>query len=61
MEIGSVLRAAENQLRECRMDACVVNGPAYGEGLGLMTGPGQCEPMAGQPELFGALAKWIGT
>ncbi|HEX5221793.1 MAG TPA: phosphopantothenoylcysteine decarboxylase, partial [Verrucomicrobiae bacterium] len=56
----SVLRAAENQMRECRTDACVVNGPAYGDGLGLMTGPGQCEPMAGQMELFEALAKLMG-
>ena len=56
---ASVLRAAENQMRECRTDACVVNGPAYGEGLGLMTGPGRCEPMVGQPELFEALAKLI--
>lgn len=56
---ASVLRAAEKQMRECRTDACVVNGPAYGEGLGLMTGPGQCEAMAGQPELFEALAKMI--
>ena len=56
---ASVLRAAENQMRECRTDACVVNGPAYGEGLGLMTGPGQCAPLAGQPELFEALAKLI--
>jgi len=57
---ASVLRAGENQIRECRTDACVVNGPAYGDGLGLITGPGQCEPMAGQPELFEALAKLIG-
>ncbi len=57
---ASVLRAGENQMRECRTDACVVNGPAYGDGLGLITGPGQCEPMAGQPELFEALASVIG-
>lgn len=57
---ASVLRAGENQIRECRTDACVVNGPAYGDGLGLITGPGQCEPMAGQPELFEALAQLIG-
>jgi len=56
---ANVLRAAENQMRECRTDACVVNGPAYGEGLGLMTEPGQCQPMAGQPALFEALAKLI--
>jgi len=57
---ASVLRAAENQMRECHTDACVVNGPAYGEGRGLITGPGQCEPMVGQPELFAALAGLIG-
>lgn len=56
---ASVLSAAESQMRECRTDACVVNGPAYGEGLGLMTAPGQCLSMAGQPELFEALAKLI--
>lgn len=57
---AGALRAAENQMRECRTDACVVNGPAYGEGLGLLTRPGQCEPMAGPPALFAALAKLIG-
>lgn len=58
---ASVLRAAENQMRECQTDACVVNGPAYGAGLGLLTGPGQCQPMTGQSELFEALAKLIGS
>jgi len=53
----SVLRAAEKQMRECHTDACVVNGPAYGDGLGLMTAPGQCASIVGQPELFEALAK----
>lgn len=56
---ASVLRAAEAQLRECRTDACVANGPAYGEGLGLMTGPGQCAALAGHAELFEALAQMI--
>lgn len=56
---ASVLRAAENQMRQCRTDACVVNGPAYGEGLGLMTEPGQCESITDQPELFAALANLI--
>lgn len=56
---ASVLRAAESQLRECRTDACVANGPAYGEGLGLVTGPGCCLPLAGHLELFAALAELI--
>jgi phosphopantothenoylcysteine synthetase/decarboxylase len=56
---ASVLRAAENQLRECRTDFCVANGPAYGAGFGLVTGAGQCVPLAGQAELFEALAEMI--
>jgi phosphopantothenoylcysteine synthetase/decarboxylase len=28
------------QLHLCRTDACVVNGPAYGDGLALLTGEG---------------------
>jgi hypothetical protein len=31
-----VLRLAEKQISECRTDACVVNGAAYGEGFGLV-------------------------
>jgi phosphopantothenoylcysteine decarboxylase/phosphopantothenate--cysteine ligase len=31
-----VLRLAEKQMSECRTDACVVNGAAYGEGFGLV-------------------------
>jgi len=31
-----VLRNAERQLAESRTDACVTNGPAYGEGFGLL-------------------------
>jgi phosphopantothenate---cysteine ligase (CTP) len=57
---ASVLRAAENQLRECRTDLCVANGPAYGAGFGLVSGAGRCTHLAGQPELFEALAKLIG-
>jgi phosphopantothenate---cysteine ligase (CTP) len=35
---AGVLRAAEEQLARCCMDACVANGPAYGPGFGLVTG-----------------------
>lgn len=55
----SVLRAAEGQLRDCRTDACVANGPAYGAGFGLVTGAGSCVNLSGQPELFAALAKFL--
>ncbi|MDW8308548.1 MAG: phosphopantothenoylcysteine decarboxylase [Verrucomicrobiales bacterium] len=33
---ASALAAAAHQVAECRTDACVVNGPAYGEGFGLV-------------------------
>src|SRR6185436_9168041 len=33
---ASVIRAAEKQIAECLMDACVANGPAYGLGFGLV-------------------------
>lgn len=56
---ASVLRAAENQLRECRTDLCVANGPAFGSGFGLVSGPGHCLDLPGQPELFAALGKLL--
>ena len=34
---ASVVAAAQQQLAECRTDACVANGPAYGEGFGIVT------------------------
>ena len=33
---GSALEAAAAQISECRTDACVVNGPSYGEGFGVL-------------------------
>lgn len=56
---ASVLRAAESQLRECRTDACVANGPAYGKGFGLVTGAGRCEHLTDGDELFAALEELI--
>jgi phosphopantothenate---cysteine ligase (CTP) len=32
-----VIRQARAQMTDCRTDACVANGPAYGEGFGLLT------------------------
>ena len=56
---ADVLRAAENQLRECRTDACVANGPTFGPGFGLVNGPGQCLPLSDTAQLFDALEKLI--
>ncbi len=31
-----VIRTGEKQIAECRLNACVANGPAYGDGFGLL-------------------------
>jgi len=56
------LAAAERQLRECRTDACVVNGRAYGDGFGLVTGgPGRCAHLANAGALYEALESYAAT
>lgn len=52
--VAAVL-AARAQLAGCRTDACVANGPAYGEGFGLVTAAGQCMHLADRTTLFDAL------
>lgn len=54
-----VLAAAEQQLRDCRTDVCVANGPAYGSGFGIVTEPGQCRHVPETAALFDALARLI--
>lgn len=56
---ASIQRAAEAQLRDCRTDVCVLNGPAYGDGFGLVSKPGPSRHLAGQTELFAALAEIV--
>ena len=51
----AVLRAAENQLAECRTSACVANGPAYGTGFGLITGPDSLLELDDTAALFQSL------
>ncbi len=52
---------AERQLRECRTEACVANGPAYGEGFGLVAAGRPVIHLADEAELFPALAGMIGA
>jgi phosphopantothenate---cysteine ligase (CTP) len=52
--VAAVL-AAQAQLAACRTDACVANGPAYGEGFALVTTAGQCMHLAERTRLFDAL------
>jgi len=56
---ASVIRFAEEQLGECRTDACVANGRAYGDGFGLVTGAGKHAHLRGKAELFDKLENFI--
>jgi phosphopantothenoylcysteine decarboxylase/phosphopantothenate--cysteine ligase len=56
---ASVISLGERQLAECRTDACVVNGRAYGHGFGLVTGPGQCTHIRDMAGLFRTLEELI--
>jgi phosphopantothenate---cysteine ligase (CTP) len=52
---AAVIAAAGKQIRECLTDACVANGPAYGEGFGLVRHNGQCAHITDAAALFEAL------
>jgi len=54
-----VIEVAQRQIAGNRTDACVVNGAAYGDGFGLVAGPGRCEHLADAPALYNSLAGLI--
>jgi phosphopantothenate---cysteine ligase (CTP) len=54
-----VIREAEKQLAVCLTDACVTNGPAYGEGFGLVQGGGDVKHLKDRTALFEALEKFV--
>jgi phosphopantothenoylcysteine decarboxylase/phosphopantothenate--cysteine ligase len=56
---GSVA-AARSQIDDCSTDLCVVNGPAYGEGFGLVQSKGEAVHLANSPVLFDVLEKMAG-
>jgi phosphopantothenoylcysteine decarboxylase/phosphopantothenate--cysteine ligase len=56
---ASVMRLAEQQLADCRTDACVANGPAYGAGFGLVRGGGEVTHLPDAAALFAALEEFI--
>lgn len=53
------IRQAEKQLGICLTDASVVNGPAYGEGFGLVLGGGEYAHLENNEQLFEELEKFI--
>lgn len=54
-----VIRAAEKQIAECRIDACVANGPAYGDGFGWVKPDGSCTHVENKAALFEILERSI--
>jgi phosphopantothenoylcysteine decarboxylase/phosphopantothenate--cysteine ligase len=52
--LAAMARAGE-QIQASRTDACVVNGPAYGSGFGVVSATGHCLDAGSREELFRAL------
>jgi phosphopantothenate---cysteine ligase (CTP) len=55
---ADAIAAARNQIADCSTDLCVVNGPAYGEGFGLIGKKGEAAHLPNPPLLFDALEKF---
>jgi len=55
----AVLRKAEKQIAECLTDACVANGPAYGDGFGLVKSEGETKHLGDKRALFKTLDEFI--
>lgn len=56
---AGVMALAERQMAECRTNACVANGPAYGPGFGLATGPAKNRHFADAAGLYEALEGFL--
>jgi phosphopantothenate---cysteine ligase (CTP) len=56
---AGVLALGGKQIAQCRTDACVLNGPAWGRGFGLLAG-GQCVDFTDTAALHAALEKLAG-
>ena len=54
---ADVLRLAARQIADCRLDACVANGPAYGAGFGWVKPDGSNAHVADKPALFELLER----
>lgn len=54
---GDAIAAGLRQIQESRTNGCVVNGPAYGEGFGMLRETGKLAAFADREALFHELAK----
>jgi phosphopantothenate---cysteine ligase (CTP) len=52
---ADAITAAQKQIADCKTDLCVVNGPAYGEGFGLLGKSAAPIHLPNPPKLFDAL------
>ena len=53
------IHLAERQIAECRTDACVANGAAYGVGFGLVRGGDKATHLPDAAALFAALEEFM--
>lgn len=51
---------ARKQISDCRTDACVLNGAAYGQGFALCLPLGRVQTSADAPALCESLLEWLG-
>jgi phosphopantothenoylcysteine synthetase/decarboxylase len=56
-ERSEVIRIGKKQIAECRLDACVANGPAYGDGFGWLKQDGSCAHVEDKAALFEILER----
>lgn len=56
---SDVVQLAQRQITDCRTDACVANGAAYGEGFGLVRPGGEHQHLPDLAALFMALEQLI--
>jgi phosphopantothenoylcysteine synthetase/decarboxylase len=55
-DMAAAIAAGRAQIAECDTDACVVNGPSYGEGFGLLSKDGSSGHFADRGTLCARLA-----
>ncbi|NBQ64217.1 MAG: hypothetical protein EBT95_01425 [Verrucomicrobia bacterium] len=58
--LAELRQSARKQIEECRSDACVLNGPAYGDGYLFMPKTGESTRCAHPAELGTVLAAFLG-
>ena len=56
---AGVIQLAQRQITECRINACVANGPAYGSGFGLVKAGGEYSHLPDTATLFASLEELV--